>query len=46
VTREGEKSKVWTVYRDDIINLDGFSEALETAPIPPTCKWDRLTVHE
>jgi hypothetical protein len=40
-----QKAKVWTVYRDDVTDIDGLAEALKQV-IPETCQWDSETVHE
>ncbi len=45
VTEPGQKAKVWSVYRDDVTDLDGLAVALQEA-MPPTCTWQSETVHE
>ncbi|GCF06524.1 hypothetical protein [Dictyobacter arantiisoli] len=45
VTEPGQKAKAWAVYRDDIKNLDTLAESLQQI-IPPTCQWERETVHD
>ncbi len=45
VTAPGQKPKAWSVYRDDITDLDGLAQALKQA-IPDTCDWQSETVHE
>jgi hypothetical protein len=45
VTEPGQKAKAWSVYRDDIKDLDALAEALRTA-IPASCEWEKETVHE
>ncbi len=40
-----EKPKAWSVYRDDVTDIDAFAEALK-ASIPSTCTWQSETVHE
>ena len=40
-----QKAKAWSVYRDDVTDIDRLAEALKQA-IPETCKWDSETVHE
>jgi hypothetical protein len=45
VNDPGMKPKAWSVYRDDVTNLDGLAAALKQA-IPPTCTWESETVHE
>jgi hypothetical protein len=45
VTGPGQKAKAWSVYRDDVNDIDGLAAALKQA-IPPTCKWQSETVHD
>jgi hypothetical protein len=45
VTEPGQKAKAWSVYRDEIKDLDALAEALQKA-IPTSCDWERETVHE
>jgi hypothetical protein len=45
VTAPDQKAKAWAVYRDDVTNLDGLTEALHKA-LPTTCHWESETVHE
>jgi hypothetical protein len=44
-TAAGQKAKAWSVYRDDVTDLDGLAAALKAA-IPATCVWESETVHE
>ena len=45
VTLPEQKAKVWSVYRDDVIALDGLAEALKQV-LPETATWQSETVHE
>lgn len=45
VTEPQQKAKAWSVYRDDVTDIDGLAAALKAA-IPPTCEWRSETVHE
>jgi hypothetical protein len=45
VSEPRQKAKVWAVYRDDVIDLDGLAGALQSAK-PEQCKWQSETVHE
>ncbi len=45
ITEPGQKAKAWSVYRDEIKDLDALAEALHNA-IPTSCDWERATVHE
>ena len=45
ITAPGQKTKVWSVYRDDVTDLDGLAEALKQA-LPETATWQSETVHE
>jgi hypothetical protein len=45
VTIPEQKPKAWSVYRDDISDIDGLASALKQT-IPPTCTWQSETVHE
>ena len=45
VTDPQQKAKAWSVYRDDVTDLDGLAESLKRA-IPETCSWQSETVHE
>jgi len=45
VSQPEQKAKAWSVYRDDITDLDGLASALKKA-IPETCQWQSETVHE
>ena len=45
VSQPGQKAKAWSVYRDDMTDLDGLANALKQA-IPETCQWQSETVHE
>lgn len=40
-----QKAKLWAVYRDDLPDLDGLADAIKEH-VPPTCTWQRETVHE
>jgi hypothetical protein len=40
-----EKAKAWSVYRDDVIDIDALAKKLQQA-IPETCQWQSETVHE
>ena len=39
VTEPGQKAKAWTVYRDEIKDLEALAEALQKA-IPASCNWE------
>ncbi|HZU02193.1 MAG TPA: hypothetical protein VFA10_21170 [Ktedonobacteraceae bacterium] len=45
ITTPGQKTKVWSVYRDDVSDLDGLAEALKQR-LPETAVWQSETVHE
>jgi len=45
VTQPEQKAKAWSVYRDDMTDLDSLAKALKQA-IPETCQWQSETVHE
>lgn len=45
VTDPKQKAKAWSVYRDDVTDLDGLAESLKRT-IPETCSWQSETVHE
>ncbi len=45
VTDPKQKTKAWSVYRDDVTDLDGLAESLKRT-IPETCSWQSETVHE
>ncbi len=45
VTNPAQKAKAWSVYRDDVTDIDGLAEALKSAA-PATCTWQSETVHE
>jgi hypothetical protein len=45
VTSPEQKAKAWAVYRDDVTDLDGLTEALKQA-LPETASWQSETVHE
>ncbi len=40
-----QKPKAWSVYRDDVTDIDDLAAALKQA-IPATCEWQSETVHE
>jgi hypothetical protein len=40
-----EKTKAWSIYRDDVTNIDELAAVLKKA-IPATCQWQSETVHE
>ena len=45
VSTPGQKPKAWSVYRDDVTDIDKLAVALKEA-IPATCDWQSETVHE
>jgi hypothetical protein len=45
VTSPQQKAKAWSVYRDDVTDIDGLAGALKQA-IPESCTWESETVHE
>ncbi len=45
VNEQGQKAKVWAVYRDDVTDLDGLATALKQT-LPDTASWQSETVHE
>jgi hypothetical protein len=45
VTSLEQKAKVWSVYRDDVTDLDGLAQTLKQA-LPETAVWQSETVHE
>ncbi len=45
VTDPAQKAKAWSVYRDEVTDLDALAEALKST-IPATCAWQGETVHE
>jgi hypothetical protein len=45
VTQPGQKAKAWSVYRDDVDDIDALAEALKRM-IPESCTWQSETVHD
>jgi hypothetical protein len=45
VSAPDQKPKAWSVYRDDVTDIDGLAASLK-AILPPTCQWQSETVHE
>ena len=45
VSQPEQKAKAWSVYRDDVTDLDSLASALKKA-MPETCQWQSETVHE
>jgi hypothetical protein len=45
VSAPEQKPKAWSIYRDDVTDIDGLAVALKEA-IPATCNWQSETVHE
>jgi hypothetical protein len=45
VSTPGQKPKAWSVYRDDVTDIDSLAVALKEA-IPTSCDWQSETVHE
>ena len=45
ITSLEQKAKVWSVYRDDVTDLDGLAQTLKQA-LPETAVWQSETVHE
>ncbi|HTI13044.1 MAG TPA: hypothetical protein VL461_00540 [Dictyobacter sp.] len=45
VTEPGQKARAWSIYRDDVTDLDGLAISLKGS-IPPSCSWQSETVHE
>ncbi|HEY4384552.1 MAG TPA: hypothetical protein VGN34_08785 [Ktedonobacteraceae bacterium] len=45
VSTPEQKPKAWSVYRDDVTDIDSLAVALKEA-IPATCDWQSETVHE
>jgi hypothetical protein len=45
VTQPSQKAKVWSVYRDDITDLDGLANALKQRH-PAGCEWQSEIIHE
>jgi hypothetical protein len=44
-TSPQQKPKAWTVYRDDVTDIDSLAKTLKEV-IPATCAWQSETVHE
>ena len=45
VSAPEQKPKAWSVYRDDVTDIDGLAASLKQT-IPSTCTWQSETVHE
>ena len=45
VTDPKQNAKAWSVYRDDVTDIDGLAESLKRT-IPEICSWQSETVHE